>query len=235
MLALQAAVSEIRAYFQNCYIWAWNLASSKSSRSHTYTCTIFLPQWVEIELIFYSTDSGFRDIGRFSKLPYLGMKLGHQPKFQKLHIYPLSTPRGQNWAYFSSTGSGFRDTGQFSKLPYLGMKLGKRPKLQKPHIYPLSTSRGRNWAYFCSTDSGFWDMGRFSKLPYLNIKLGYWPNFQKLHIYFLNYPPSPKFHSVLLCGCPFPRCWQLHFPIGHNVKFQSLKKKKNLKFQNSYQ
>ena len=41
---------------------------------------------------FCSTGSRFRDIGRFSKLPYLGMKLGHWPKLRKLHIYTLSTP-----------------------------------------------------------------------------------------------------------------------------------------------
>ena len=110
------------------------------------------------------------------------MKLGHWPKCQKLHIYPLSTPGGRNWAYFCSTGSGFWDTGQFSKLPFLGMKLGKWPKFQKFHIYPLSTPRGRNWAYFCSMGSGFWDTGQFSKLPYLGMKLGHWPKFQKLHI-----------------------------------------------------
>ncbi len=79
---------------------------------------------------------------RFSKLPYLRMKLGHWPKCQKLHIYPLSPPRGGNRPYFSSMGSGFRDTGRFSKLPYLGMKLGKWPKFQKLHIYPLSTPGG---------------------------------------------------------------------------------------------
>ncbi len=38
----------------------------------------------------------FQDTGRFSKLPYLGMKLCHWPKFQKLHIYFLSTPGGRN-------------------------------------------------------------------------------------------------------------------------------------------
>ncbi len=38
----------------------------------------------------------FRDTGQFSKLPYLGMKLGKWPKFLKLHIYPLSTPGGRN-------------------------------------------------------------------------------------------------------------------------------------------
>ncbi len=57
---------------------------------------------------FHWTGSGFRDMGQFSKLPYLGMKLGHWPKCQKLLIYPLFTPGGgRNWTYFRCTGSGF--------------------------------------------------------------------------------------------------------------------------------
>ena len=32
----------------------------------------------------------------FKNCTHLGMKLDHQPKFQKLHIYRLSTPEGQN-------------------------------------------------------------------------------------------------------------------------------------------
>ncbi len=40
---------------------------------------------------FRSMGSGSRDTGRFSKLPYLDMELGHWAKFQKLHIYCLST------------------------------------------------------------------------------------------------------------------------------------------------
>ena len=66
---------------------------------------------------FCSTGSGFWDMCRFSKLPCLGMKVGHWPKFQKLHLYSLSNPRVRNCAYFHSTCSGFRDTGRFSKLP----------------------------------------------------------------------------------------------------------------------
>ncbi len=58
-----------------------------------YTGTLFLPQGVEIELFFPSTGSHFQDIGRFSKLPYLAIKLSHWPKFQKLHIHSLSTSR----------------------------------------------------------------------------------------------------------------------------------------------
>ncbi len=82
-------------------------------------------------------------------------QLGKWPKFQKLHIYPLSTPGGRNWGYFCSKGSGFQDTGPFSKLPHLGMKLGKWPKFHKLHIYSLSTPGGRNGAYFCSVGQQF--------------------------------------------------------------------------------
>ncbi len=57
----------------------------------------------------------------FSKLLYLGMKLGLWPKFQQWHMYFLSNPGAQNWAHSRSTASGFRDTGRFSKFSYLGM------------------------------------------------------------------------------------------------------------------
>ncbi len=44
IFALQAAVSEIQANFQNCHIWTRNLASGQSARSCTYT--LFVPQGV---------------------------------------------------------------------------------------------------------------------------------------------------------------------------------------------
>ena len=50
IFALWAAVFEIRAYIQNSHIWAWNLAIGQSSRTCTFG--LFLPQGVEIELIF---------------------------------------------------------------------------------------------------------------------------------------------------------------------------------------
>ena len=56
--------------------------------------TLFLPQGVKIELIFALRVAVFRNTGRFFKLPYLGMKLGHWQKFQKLYIHSLSTPGG---------------------------------------------------------------------------------------------------------------------------------------------
>ncbi len=69
------------------------------------------------------------------------MKLGHWPKFQKLHIHSISTEGGRNWAYFCSLDIGFRDTDPFSKLPSLGRELGHLLKFQKLHIYSLSTPR----------------------------------------------------------------------------------------------
>ncbi len=47
----------------------------------------FYPRGIEIELIFTLRAAVSKiDKGRFSKLPHLGMKLGHWPKFQNLHI-----------------------------------------------------------------------------------------------------------------------------------------------------
>ncbi len=85
----------------------------------------------------------FPRYGLFWKLPYMGMKIGYWPKFQKLHICCLSTPVGRIWAYFRSTGRRFWDIDRFSKLPYLGMKFVHWPKFQKFTIYCHSTSRGR--------------------------------------------------------------------------------------------
>ncbi len=41
IIAIRAAVSEIRADFQNCHIWTWNLEFEKSAESCIWT--IFLP------------------------------------------------------------------------------------------------------------------------------------------------------------------------------------------------
>ena len=176
--ALRAAVSGMQADFQNCHIWAWNLAIGQSSRSciyHLYRLSFYTRDWNWAYFTLWTAVSEIR--AEFSKLPYLGMNLGKWAKYQKLHIYFLSTSGGWNWTYFRSPGSTFKI---FLKLPYLGMKLGHWPKFHKLHIYSLSTTGGQNWAYFRSTGSGLQDTGRFSKLPYLGMKFGHWPKFQKL-------------------------------------------------------
>ena len=82
--------------------------------------TLFLPQGVEIELIVALWAAVSEVQANFQKLPYLGMKLGKWPKFQKLHIYPLSTPGGRNWGYFLLYGQRFPRYGPSFKIPIFG-------------------------------------------------------------------------------------------------------------------
>ena len=125
------------AYFRSIGCTFWDSGSfsqlpylgmklGKYQSSRSCTCILFLARGgVGWNLgYFCSPSSGFWYTGQCSKLPHLGMKLGKCPKFQKLHIYPLSTTGGRNWAYFRSMDCGFQDMDRFSKLPYLGMKLG---------------------------------------------------------------------------------------------------------------
>ncbi len=154
-MCVQAAVSEILAVFLNFHIWAWNMEFEETSQR--CICTRFLPHGGRHSAYFRPMGSRFRDTGRFSKLPYLGVKPGIWKKCQKLHMDPLSTPVGRNWAYFCSTDNGFRDTGWFSKLPYLGMKPGIWKKCRKLHMDLLSTPGDRNWAHFHCTGSRFRD------------------------------------------------------------------------------
>ena len=60
----------------------------------TYWSTLSTPKGLKLSFL-PSTGSHFQDTGRFSKFAYLGMKLGDWEKFQKLHIYSLSTPEGE--------------------------------------------------------------------------------------------------------------------------------------------
>ena len=77
------------------------------------------------------------------------MKLGNQPKFQKLHLYSLSTLVSQTSAYFRSSNSGFRDTGRFSNC----------------HIWPWNLDIGQN-SRSC-TDTPFLPIG--SKLSLFSL------------------------------------------------------------------
>ncbi len=130
IFTLWAAVSEIRADFQNCHIWAWNLVIGQYARSRTYTLSTPGGQhWA----YFCSMCSGFRDTGWFQNchIWVWNLTIGQSARSC---TYTLFLPQGVEIELVlpgSSTGSGFRETGRFSKLPYLGMKLGKWPKFQK--------------------------------------------------------------------------------------------------------
>ncbi len=90
---------EILADFLNFHIWACNLEFEE--RTQSCICTLFLPQGIKIKLIFALRATVFEIRAGFSKLPYLGMKSRIWKKCWKLHMDPLSTPGGRNWAYFA--------------------------------------------------------------------------------------------------------------------------------------
>ena len=89
IFALRAAVSEIRANITIAIFGheTWQVAKVAHTRSTPGSQNL---------AYFCSTDSSFQDTGQFSNLPYLAMKLGKCPQFQKLHMDDLSTPEGRN-------------------------------------------------------------------------------------------------------------------------------------------
>ena len=127
IFVLWAAVSEIWADCQNWHIWVWNPMGSRLSlfslqgeqfprygnifkiailvwnlvigqSSRSCTCTLFLSQEVEIELIF-----SLRVVVSEIRVNYQNCPIfaWNWPKFQMLHIYSLSTSMGRNWDYFA--------------------------------------------------------------------------------------------------------------------------------------
>ncbi len=172
------------------------------------TYTLFLPQGVEIELIFALRRAVSEVQAIFQNYHIWAW---NWPSFRSC-IYTLSTPWGRNWAYFRSTDSGFWDTGQVSKLPYLGIKLCQS---SRSCTYTLFLPRGR--IYFHSTGSGFWDTDWFSKLPYFDMKPALWPKFQKLHIYTLTTPRGRNGTYFRSMGSSFPRNGLIFAIFGHEI------------------
>ncbi len=135
--------SKIGANTPNCHIWAWNLESDQSSKSCTYTP--FLPQGVEIEFIFalHAAVSEIRAI--FSKLPYLGMKLGIAKVPEVAHI-PSFYPRGSKLSLFLLYGQRFPRYGPIFKIDIFGHEtwpLAKVPEVANiTSFYPKGLPQG---------------------------------------------------------------------------------------------
>ncbi len=86
-----------------------------------------------------STDNSFRDTARFSKLPYLDMKLNlvTDKRFRNLHIYTLSTPGGMTLSLFSLCGQQFMRYGPLFKTAIFGHEAWLLTKLPEvAHILP---------------------------------------------------------------------------------------------------
>ncbi len=138
IFVLKTAVSEIRANFQYCHIWAFEIKKKFQT---------FVPHTTPGVV---SAGSRFWDNSRFSKLPCLGMKLEKGYKSCTFTLYL----EGSNWVIFSvwATVSELRvdfqnfhiwawnlyfETryGPFFKIVlFMGLKLEIWKKFQKLHI-----------------------------------------------------------------------------------------------------
>ena len=115
IFALWAAVSERRADFQNCHIWAWNLAIGQRSSSWTYkNYSLFIPggqNWVFC--------SGLR-YGSIFKIVIFGHKtvsLTKDPEVAHIHS---CYPRGSKSSLFSLYGQRFPKYGPIFKIAIFG-------------------------------------------------------------------------------------------------------------------
>ncbi len=97
IFALRAAVFEIWAYFQNCYIWAWNLEFEKSAGSCIWTS--FYPRGSKLSL-FQLYGQWFPRYGPFFKIAIFGYETWNLKKCRKLHNGAFYTLGDRNWAHF---------------------------------------------------------------------------------------------------------------------------------------
>ena len=103
--------------------------------------------WGQNLTYFRFMGSSFQDTGPFSKLPYLGMKLGHWQKFQKLHIYSLFYPRELIFSLFSLYGQWLPRYRPIFKIAMFGHETWPLTKDPTAALF-LCTPGGRNWAFF---------------------------------------------------------------------------------------
>ncbi len=147
-------------------------------------------------------------MGRFSKLIFLGMKLDHWPKCQKLHIYPLSSPgKGSNLSLFLLYGQPFARYGPIFKIAIFGHEtwpLAKVPQVSHmASFYP----KGAKLSLFSLYGQRFLRYRPIFKIAIFGHDTWSLAKVPEVARILPKLPPSPKFHSVLLCDCPFPRYW----------------------------
>ncbi len=118
-------------------------------------------------------------MGRFSKLPYLGMKLGHLPEVPEVAHILSFYPRGSKLSLFSLYGQQFLRHKRIFKIAIFGhetLPLAKVPEVaHMPSFYTKGSklscfrnvSEGSKLNSLSCSGSDFRDTGRFSKLPYL--------------------------------------------------------------------
>ncbi len=137
--------SEIWAHFQNCHIWAWNLASDQSSRSCTYT--LFLPQGSKLS-IFLLYRQPFPRYRPIFKIAIFGHETWQVAKVQKVVHIPSFYPKGSKLSLFltlRAAVSEIQDNFQNCHIWAWNLAIGHSPR--RCTIYSLSTPWGQNWAH----------------------------------------------------------------------------------------
>ncbi len=119
IFAVQAAVSEIRANFQNCHIWACNLAIAKVPEV-AHIPTFYLKGAKSSLFSLYRLR--FLRYGPIFKIAIFGHETWPLAKVPEVAHLVSFYPRGVDIsAYFCFTGSGFQDMGQFWAEPIAGV------------------------------------------------------------------------------------------------------------------
>ncbi len=161
----------------------WPLA--KAPEISQCTGTLFLPQWGRNWDYFCCMGSGFWDTAQASKLPYLGMKLGHWQRSRSC-AYALFLPQGVEiqlilnlWAAVSETRTDFQNC-------YI--RAWNLVTMGHPEVaYILSLPQGVKieliiFALYAAVSEIRADFQNC----HMGIKLGYCQKFQELHTYIVH-------------------------------------------------
>ena len=160
----------------------------KSSRSCTYT--LFLPQEVEIKLIFApqkAVSEIWADFQILKSFKSWSWNLDFEERSQSC-ICTLFLPRGLNLSLFSLYRQPFSRCGPVFNISIFGHEIWNSRK--GPKVAYFSTPGGLHLSLFLLYGSPFRDTGQFSTFPYLGMKSGIWRKVPKLHICSLFLPPS---------------------------------------------
>ncbi len=118
-----------------------------------------------------------------------GHKIWPLAKFQKLHIYSLSTPGVEIELIFALRATVTEIQANFRKLPYLGMKLGNWQVAHILYFYPRGVEIE---LIVCSTGSGFCEIKsnftnchiwQLAKVPEVAHILSFYPRKSKLSLF----------------------------------------------------
>ncbi len=217
IFALWAAVPEIQANFQNCHIWAWNLAIGRSARSCTYT--FFLPQGVEIELIF-ALRVMVSEIGADFQNDHISawnLAIGHSSRSCAYTCTPFLPQRGIIEVIFALQVEVSEIRANFQNCHIWGWNLGIGqgsfyPKGSKLSLVLLYGQRFPRPIFAC-TGSAFRGMGPIFKIAIFGHETWQLAKVPEVAYILSFYHRGSKLSLLLLYGQWFPRYGPI-FQIG---------------------